>query len=68
MSILAILTYLDSALSSEYDIISTKEGDGKEDNTATRKTSDIITAQSFASIFLADDKILSSNHMTEFWY
>ena len=27
-----------------------------------------ITAQSFADIFLADDKFMTRNHMTEYWY
>ena len=33
-----------------------------------KKSTNIVTAQSFASIFLSDDKIVNNNHMTEFWY
>ena len=68
MSVLAVLTYLDSVISSEYDSILSDEENGGSNSRKTKKASNVITAQSFSSIFLADDKISSSNHMTEFWY
>ena len=68
MSVLAVLTYLDSVVSSDYDIILSDKDNRGNDTRKTRKASNVITAQSFSSIFLADDKISSSNHMTEFWY
>ena len=90
MSVIALMMYTDSVLSSECDAINIaqveeleKGGKGNvqdnekdevemtDSNSSTRKSkkpTNIINAQSFASIFLADDKIMASDHMTEFWY
>ena len=89
MSVIALMMYTDSVLSSECDAITIKQIEAEEiekgkgmdnesdqvgmiDNTLntrkSKKPTNIINAQSFASIFLADDKIMASDHMTEFWY
>jgi hypothetical protein len=76
MSIHALMTYLDSNLSGECALLDRygqvqgpdlgPEGSNKGVPSGTGPVT--VTAQSFASIFQADDKVMANSHMTEFWY
>lgn len=80
MAVLSAFTFLNSKLQTSCEnIILEKEntqtlGQDSSTDSSTESSSRpqrgraTITAQSFADIFLADDKFMNRNQMTEFWY
>ena len=82
MAVLSVFTFLNSKLQTScedaiLDEESTQTLNQTDINNASSDSSTssqpqrakaTITAQSFADIFLADDKFMNRNHMTEYWY
>jgi hypothetical protein len=76
MAVLSAFTFLNSKLQTSCDnVILEKENtqtlgqdSSTESSSRPQRGRATITAQSFADIFLADDKFMNRNQMTEFWY
>lgn len=80
MAVLSAFTFLNSKLQTSCEnVILEKEStktlgqdsstdSSTESSSRPRRAKAAITAQSFADIFLADDKFMNRNQMTEFWY
>mmetsp|Transcript_35613 Transcript_35613/g.33770 ORF Transcript_35613/g.33770 Transcript_35613/m.33770 type:complete len:564 (+) Transcript_35613:289-1980(+) len=61
MSVHAIFTYLDN-------VLTTRVLSYETDSQTTTQRNNQITVEQYKEIFLADDKMIAADHMTEFWY